>query len=143
MPAEPLSLANLPSVAAIEGQSNGTHWTEDMLRRVMTDAYMRGVVWKEGSGVAGYCVYGLLAPTLEILNIVVDARCRRQGIARKILDHVFAQAKREQCTEAFLEVRISNVAAIRLYESFHFKIIDTRKNYYRDGEDALVMGATI
>lgn len=140
MPVEALSLSNLAAVVAIESQSPGTNWTEDMLRRVMTDSYTRGVVWKEGVAVCGYCVYGLLAPTLEILNIVVDPQCRRQGIARQILDHVFSKARAAQCIEAFLEVRVSNRAAICLYESLRFKIIDTRKKYYRDGEDGFVMG---
>jgi ribosomal-protein-alanine acetyltransferase len=143
MPVEPLSLFNLAAVMAIEDQSSGTHWTEDMLRRVMTDAYMRGAVWKEGAAVCGYCIFGMLAPTLEILNIVVDPNHRRQGIARRILTHIVHTARTEHCTEAFLEVRVSNQAAIQLYGALGFKVIDTRKKYYRDGEDALIMGATI
>lgn len=143
MPVEALSPSNLAEVVAIEAQSPATHWTEDMLRRVMTDTYMRGVVWREDGTVCGYCVYGLLVPSLEILNIVVAPTHRRQGVARQILSHIFELSRAEKCTEAFLEVRVSNAGAIMLYKSLGFSEINTRKKYYRDGEDGLVMSAQL
>lgn len=143
MPVENLSLSDLPEVMAIENQSPSTHWTEEMIRRVMTDSYMRAVVWRDKTAICGYCVFGILTPTLEILNIVVAPNSRRQGVARQILAHVIELARAEQCTEVFLEVRISNTAAIKLYESFDFSAIHTRKKYYRDGEDGLVMGTKL
>ena len=72
----------------------------------------------------------------EILNIAVDPAERRTGIARRLLADVLARVKGAW----FLEVRASNDAAIRLYESVGFTRAGNRRNYYYEpAEDAIVM----
>lgn len=143
MPVEPLSPSDLPAIMAIENRSFVTPWTEEMYRGVFSDSYLNGIKWVENDEIRGYFVYGLLLPTLEIMNVVVSPDHRREGIGRKMMTWVLAEGKQRGCTEAFLEVRVSNAAAIKLYESFGFSVIHTRKKYYRDGEDGLVMGMNL
>ena len=76
------------------------------------------------------------------MNVAVDNRLRREGIASTLLAHLFERADSagEQYT---LEVRTSNAAAIALYEQFGFRPSGTRPRYYTDtGEDALIMWRT-
>ena len=72
----------------------------------------------------------------EILFIAVDPAYRRRGIGKRLLDHELAG----RCCEWFLEVRASNLAAIRLYESLGFQTAGRRQDYYLDPpEPAIVM----
>lgn len=128
---------------AIENASFPTPWTEDMVRGVFSDPYLRAIKWIDGREVRGYFVYGILPPTLEIMNVVVHPDHLRRGIGRQMMEWVFNKARSKGCTEAVLEVRVSNAAAIALYRSFGFSVVHTRKKYYRDGEDGLVMGAAL
>jgi [ribosomal protein S18]-alanine N-acetyltransferase len=77
------------------------------------------------------------------MNVAVDDRLLRQGIASALLERLFDMADKpnEQYT---LEVRTSNEAAIRLYERFDFRAAGRRRAYYHDNrEDALIMWRTV
>lgn len=75
-----------------------------------------------------------------IATIAVDPRYQRQGIGRKLLRACEEQAKLRQLK---LTVRISNQAAISLYEKEGYRTVDIWKGYYVDGEDGLVMGKMV
>jgi ribosomal-protein-alanine acetyltransferase len=89
------------------------------------------------SCVAGFLVTREVAPgESEILNIAVDPAERRTGIARRLLTDALARVKGAW----FLEVRASNEAAIKLYESAGFTRAGDRKGYYNEpAEDGIVM----
>ena len=72
-----------------------------------------------------------------IATIAVDPHFQRRGIGRKLLRACEQQAKVQQLK---LTVRISNQAAISLYEKEGYRTLDIWKGYYVDGEDGLVMG---
>ncbi|PIR20033.1 MAG: ribosomal-protein-alanine N-acetyltransferase [Deltaproteobacteria bacterium CG11_big_fil_rev_8_21_14_0_20_47_16] len=141
MPAEPLLKSDLPAIMAIENASFTTPWTEEMYDSVFSDSYISGFKWVEEGVLKGYFVYGLFPPTFEIMNVVVSPAHRRQGVGRKMMEWAADLARQHQCTESFLEVKASNAAAIELYKSMGFEAIHTRKKYYRDGEDGLVMAS--
>ena len=48
-------------------------------------------------------------------------------------------ARKRGCSRAFLEVRITNKAAIEMYKKLGYKIGHVQKLYYMDGDDAYVM----
>ncbi len=64
---------------------------------------------------------------------------QRQGLGRWLLLHLLEDAWKRGMSRATLEVRISNQRAIDLYESLGFTALGTRKRYYDDGEDALIL----
>ena len=69
---------------------------------------------------------------------------RRRGIGRLLLGTVLDEARRRGLRLVGLEVRPSNAGALRLYESFGFRVVGRRRGYYYDtGEDALVMQAEL
>lgn len=67
----------------------------------------------------------------NILNIGVNPKFQRQSIGSKMLDRLFLISRINQAKTMWLEVRESNIAAIKLYEKHQFKVIGQRKNYYQ------------
>ena len=132
MTIRPATAADLAGIAEIERQSpQASQWgAASYLNYQCTVAELAGEV-------AGFLVCRQTAPDEhEILNLAVHAASRGQGIARNLLkDRMEALGG-----QWFLEVRVSNSAAIRLYESMRFRQAGTRANYYDNpSEPAIVM----
>jgi len=75
----------------------------------------------------------------HLVSIAVSQDYRKRGIAKSLLTHSMQTIKKYKIHEYVLEVRVSNYNAIKLYEQFKFQIVNTKKNYYRDGENAYYM----
>lgn len=71
----------------------------------------------------------------ELLNIAVDEKFRRQGIAQMLLDELFQQFKGGNVEKVFLEVREQNKAALAFYRKNGFEQVGLRKNYYSEPRD--------
>ncbi|GBF08496.1 N-terminal acetyltransferase [Aeropyrum pernix] len=79
-------------------------------------------------------------PVGHLVSIAVRPGFRGRGIGSKLLSETVRVMKNVYRVDAiFLEVRVSNMPAIRLYEKFGFRKVRRIKGYYRDGEDAFVM----
>ena len=77
---------------------------------------------------------------LEITDVLIYEEYRGLGYSKEIMNYIF---KNTSYKRILLEVSINNVIAISLYKKYGFKEINTRKNYYKDGSDALIMEAVI
>ena len=131
---------DLPAVLAIEKQNYLFPWSRDVFEDCLK-AHYDCWVCKESGRILGYCLMTVGAGEAHILNISVDPNQQRKGIGRKMLTHLFVQAKAEAET-IFLEVRPSNIAAMALYEDMGFNQIGIRKNYYpasQGREDAVML----
>jgi glycosyltransferase involved in cell wall biosynthesis/GNAT superfamily N-acetyltransferase len=90
-------------------------------------------VAERSGAVCGFLVSRDVAGELEVLNLATDAASRRQGIATALLHSLDAE-------DIFLEVRVSNVVARKLYEKLGFVAVGTRSEYYDNPvETAVVM----
>ena len=81
--------------------------------------------------------------TADIDNIAVTERYRRSGLGGKMLEELVSVARSKGAQKVFLEVRVSNRAAMSLYLKHGFKGVYARTRYYTDGEDCLVMARDI
>jgi ribosomal-protein-alanine N-acetyltransferase len=140
----PLAPADIAYVAALEAQIHAVPWTPGNFRDAITAGYLTEAGEREGRIVA----YGvmLLAPgEAQILNLSVVPDARREGLGRTLLRRFVAHATRLGAEQVFLEVRVSNAAAVALYEEEGFTCVGRRDAYYPahlpNGaqEDALVM----
>ena len=126
--------------AFCEAESLGTGWGHDALlaaHEALEDSLWLAV---DESLLVGFLVARTVAAEAELLNIVISKDSRRQGLGRRLMAAWTEQVVREQVERIFLEVRVSNLAAIALYEEFGFERVGRRPKYYRpDLEDALVM----
>lgn len=74
-----------------------------------------------------------------IMNIVTKKANRKQGFAKFLLKELITLSKQENCSTITLEVNENNLPAIHLYELFHFQEVGKRKNYYKNGDTAILM----
>ncbi len=80
----------------------------------------------------------------HIISIAVMPEMRRRGIGQALMEKAInALKERYKVNECYLEVRVSNVPAIRLYQKLGFSIVDRIKKYYLDGEDAYLMARRV
>jgi ribosomal-protein-alanine N-acetyltransferase len=134
-----LTYADLPQVIAIERRAFPTPWSLAMFVLELSKPSGICLAATRGGRIVGYMICSRYDTVWHVMNVAVDDRLRRHGIATALLEELFEQADRpgEQYT---LEVRTSNAAAISLYESFGFRSAGLRRGYYHDNkEDAVIM----
>jgi ribosomal-protein-alanine N-acetyltransferase len=137
----PMMEIDLPEVAQIEQGSYAFPWSENIFRDCLRVGYTCRALDLAGR-IIGYGVMSLGAGEAHILNVCVRDEFRTVGFGRRLLEHLLERAAAAGVGEAFLEVRPSNLAAIRLYSQLGFEQIGIRRGYYQapDGrEDAIVL----
>ena len=77
------------------------------------------------------------------VSIAVKPAYRRKGIAQRLLKESITAMINQGATELFLEVRVTNTAAVNLYKTLEFEIIKEIRHYYRDHESAYLMAKKI
>ncbi len=135
-----MSPGDVRVIAEIENASYTMPWSEtSFLGEVYSQHSITRVAELDGRIVA-YVFIKQVADEGVLMNLTVHPDYRRQGIANMIFSNAIQDLRRNGCRFLFLEVRISNIAAKKLYEKLDFKVVGTRKDYYlRPTEDALVM----
>ena len=137
-----LAYADLPQVIAIERRAFTTPWSLAMFVLELSKPSGICLAAVRADRIVGYLVCSRYDTVWHLMNVAVDDRLRRQGIAVALIEHLFgiADGPGEQYT---LEVRTSNESAIRLYERFGFQAAGRRRGYYHDNrEDAVIMWRT-
>lgn len=141
-----MSYDDLPEVHAIERRCFTTPWSMDAFRHEITqkETILKVAVLKDK--IIGYVCLRTILDVTHILNLAVLPEFRGQGIGSMLLRDALQELKQSgiKTNLVTLEVRESNIAAIRLYEKFGFKIIGRRSGYYQKPyEDAIIMGLEI
>jgi len=137
----PMHVDDLPAVHEIEKQSFTTPWPPHAYRSELESNDLAQYVsaWLGGRIVA-YAGMWLVVDEAHITTFAVDPAWRRRRIGDRLLMALLDLAVARGARDATLEVRVSNLAARRLYEKFGFRPLGIRPRYYTDdGEDALVM----
>ncbi len=138
-----LSYADLPQVVAIERRSFTTPWSLAMFVLELSKPSGICLAAIRDDRVVGYLVCSRYDTVWHLMNVSVDDRMRRDGIATALMEDLFARADGPGA-QYTLEVRTSNEAAIRLYEGFGFQAAGRRPAYYHDNrEDAVIMWRTV
>ena len=114
-------------------------WNFKMLASSFEQENFFGVIAEDGGEIAGYGGITVAAGTADVDNIAVTEPYRHSGIATAVLSELISIARAQGAEKVFLEVRVSNVAAMSLYLKNGYKGAYARTRYYADGEDCLVM----
>lgn len=135
---------DMDQVMAIEQASFSMPWSRNLflsefrspristLMVALSDAPVRNI--------DGYIVFWLVEDEMHILNLAVAPPLRRQGIGRTLVLAAIECARKKGARRAFLEVRASNAAAMKLYSDLGFTGTTVRRDYYDAPiEDAVVM----
>ncbi len=135
-----MEAADAEMVSELEREIFSMPWSaKDFLEMVEAD-YAHYYVAEINGRIAGCCGIRNVAGEGEITNVMVAAGDRRKGIGRKMMEYMLERADRIGIGDCTLEVRVSNLPAIRLYESLGFKGEGVRPDFYdKPREDALIM----
>ena len=138
--------AHLEGAAALEKLCFSNPWSAKSMELLTNEGigvgYLLTVPAAPGSEPAVTAYGGMLITVDEgqITNIAVHPDYRRKGLGAAIVRSLLRHAKDARLESVSLEVRVSNTAAIKLYEQFGFVEMGRRKGFYqKPTEDALVM----
>jgi ribosomal-protein-alanine N-acetyltransferase len=137
-----LKLRDLSAIEDIEQTSYPTPWSRSMFAGELAkpSSICLGAVDGERNELIGYLIISRYVDAWHVMNIAVAPEYRRRGIARRLMERLFEVTARDARRGYTLEVRVSNEAAIRLYEGLGFRARGIRRGYYTDNrEDAVIM----
>jgi len=147
-------LADVEAVSCIEQAVQMYPWTRGSFIGALNHGYVCRVDSEflvsghseKGVEIRAYMVVMPAFDEAELLTIGVAENQQRKGLGRMMLREVFALSQEMNIRRIFLEVRVSNLAAIALYQSLGFKQIGIRRDYYHNArgcEDAITMACEL
>ena len=89
--------------------------------------------------VLGYFVATHSSDSVDLLNICIHPEHQHQGLGTQLFDYLTQQIQTLNLNTIFIEVRASNKSTLLFYQKLGFKVIDSRKKYYSNGEDAKIL----
>ncbi len=136
----PMTVDDVPAVAAIEGRAYEFPWSENIFRDCLRAGYT-GVVCEQYGVLVAYGMLSCAVGEAHLLNLCIEPELQGKGLGQRILEVLIERAKAQGAARMYLEVRPSNYAAQHLYYKYGFNEVGMRKNYYRarkGREDAVV-----
>ena len=141
----PMQAADLAGVEAVERAAYDYPWSRAVFRDCLLAGYY-SLVLDVSHAISGYAIMSIAAAEAHILNLCVHPSLRRLGYGRRLLNALIIKATDSSVKQIFLEVRPSNRAAIKLYQTVGFEEIGIRPAYYqaKDGrENAVVLALSL
>lgn len=114
-------------------------WSFQMLASSFDSESFYGVAAEDGGEIVGYGGITVTFDSADIDNVAVTEAFRQSGVGSSILSELLSIAKQKGAKKVFLEVRVSNAPAMRMYLNYGFKGVYARTRYYSNGEDCIVM----
>ena len=143
---EALALDRLDAVLAVEQRAYPHPWTRGNFTDALASGYQAQVLMA-GDHLLGYFVAMMGVDEVHLLNITVTPEFQRQGWARVLLDALALWSRGRGAQWLWLEVRVSNLRALAIYQTHGFRRVGERKRYYPadhgQREDAVVMSLAL
>ena len=130
-------LNDVDAISAIEKRVFRHPWSKNQIVQELEQENSKKVFAEFEERMISYIMIRVVNNEAQILNIAVDLPYQHRGYGKKLLQYTLSELGTE--TDVFLEVRESNLPAIKLYSEFNFEEIGVREHYYSDGEDAIIM----
>ncbi len=108
------------------------------INEMLEDQVSKVYVYETDDKIVGFIIATDLTETCDILSLIVDPEYRNRKIATNLIDYLISELD-ENLKLITLEVRANNTAAIHLYDKFGFEVVNVRKKYYANGDDAYLM----
>ncbi|MCH8928767.1 MAG: ribosomal protein S18-alanine N-acetyltransferase [Candidatus Marinimicrobia bacterium] len=136
-----MSEEDLSWVTEVENRCFPDPWlTEAFEAEINQNDFSKPIVALLGDKRVGYAVPRYIADELEITNFAVDPDFRRMNVGSMMLGRILSDGEKRDVKYGYLEVRVGNLAAIKLYKKFGFNEVGLRKNYYSGiNTDAIIM----
>ena len=132
------TLNDLADILSIEKKVFKHPWSKEQLSwELNSQPAAENYVMIARGNMIGYLFSHVVDDDVQILNIAIDIPFQHKGYGEQLLSYFLDQFNTD--SSIHLEVRKSNFPAINLYLKFGFHETGTRKGYYTDGEDAIIM----
>jgi ribosomal-protein-alanine N-acetyltransferase len=137
---EPMDINSIEEVLEISELSFPIPWSRKSFEQELSNVFANYFVAKLDTKVIGYGGMWIIIDEGHITNIAVHPKYRNQGVGDSILNKMIYTCNEKKVIAMTLEVRVSNMAAQKLYAKYGFNSEGVRKKYYEDnGEDAIIM----
>ncbi|WP_257797875.1 ribosomal protein S18-alanine N-acetyltransferase [Psychromonas sp. CD1] len=137
----PMGLADIACVTKIEHIVHISPWSEKIFLSNFGKRYFNHVL-VDGPRIIGYYVASSVAGEVTLMNIAITTEEQGKGFGKLLLQSLLDTAKDKDEQEIWLEVRVSNSSAWRLYQQLGFVEVGRRRDYYpleKGREDAIIM----
>jgi ribosomal-protein-alanine N-acetyltransferase len=140
----PASFDDISSIVEIENKTNQMPWSKAQFLSSMEVGHYSVVMHKD-CDILGFAIYSPIIPESHLLNIAIDPAYQGKGLGDKLLQQIILQNRTIGVKTISLEVRVSNLPAINLYEKRGFHKDAIRPDYYSGSpkEDALLMSLKV
>lgn len=144
MKIRPMSQNHLEQVASLEVCCFSKPWSREALKEELENPQAVFLVAEENGEVLGYVGMHVVFGEGYMDNLAVFPHARRKGVGRELVETLIVWLKQHDGLFLTLEVRLSNQAAISLYQSLGFEEAGRRPRFYQEPvEDALLMTLTL
>ncbi len=131
---------DVPVISKLEEEAFSMPWSSEDFRQMIEKEDARYYVAEEDGELLGGCGVLLIVGEGNITNVVIKPEARNRGIGTGLLQYLIEEGYREGLNAFTLEVRVSNQAAIHVYEKVGFVSEGVRPHFYeKPTEDALIM----
>lgn len=131
---------DVPAIAALEERCFSDPWSEKSIASELENPLSYWLVAEVNGCVAGYVGSQSVLDAADMMNIAVSPDYRRIGIGQALIQELIVHLQQKHVIALLLEVRVSNSAAIALYQKLGFEQVGCRPRYYRNPrEDALIL----
>jgi len=137
----PMEIMDIKQVMKVELAAYEFPWTPNIFRDCLRVGYYCCVIENAGD-LVGHAVMSYAVGECHILNVCIHPEYQRQGLGRRVIERLLEVGQQNAVRIAFLEVRLSNTGAYRLYEDLGFTEVGIRKEYYpavNGREDAMIL----
>lgn len=131
---------DVPEISRLEREAFSMPWSEEDFEGMIRSENARYYVAEKDGAILGGCGLYIVLEEASITNVVIRREARNQGVGTELMRHMMEMCGRDGVKAFTLEVRVSNKAAIHMYEKVGFVSEGIRLGFYeKPAEDAMIM----
>lgn len=131
---------DVPEISRLEREAFSMPWSEEDFEGMIRSENARYYVAEKEGAILGGCGLYIVLEEASITNVVISREARNQGVGTELMRHMMEMCGRDGVKAFTLEVRVSNKAAIHMYEKVGFVSEGIRPGFYeKPAEDAMIM----
>ncbi len=131
---------DVPEISRLEREAFSMPWSEEDFEGMIRSENARYYVAEKEGAILGGCGLYIVLEEASITNVVIRREARNQGVGTELMRHMMEMCGRDGVKAFTLEVRVSNKAAIHMYEKVGFVSEGIRPGFYeKPVEDAMIM----
>lgn len=134
-----MQTSDLEQIMVLENELYKTPWNQAFYEQDLANKFSHLFVLEKAGKIVGYAGIWIVSDDATITKVSIAKNEQGQGLSKLLLNQLIELAKQSKCQQISLEVRIHNKVAHSLYLQSGFKEVSLRRNYYDDGEDAILM----